>query len=84
MLTKIEKIFDNQIRPALAQHGGNVEIVDFNNGVLSIRFFGGCHGCSGSQITLKDGIEQVIKHHFPEISEIVDLTDHTSGTNPYL
>jgi Fe-S cluster biogenesis protein NfuA len=84
MLISIEKIFDEQIRPALSQHGGNVEVVDLDNNILFIKFYGGCQGCSSSKATLKGGIEQLVRQNFPDILEVVDLTDHHSGTNPYM
>ena len=84
MLSRIEKIFDEQVRPALAQHGGNVEIIDLDNQKLFVKFHGGCHGCSSSKATLKGGIETLIKTNFPEILEVVDLTDHTTGDAPYM
>lgn len=84
MFSKIETLFDEKIRPALAQHGGNVEVVDIDNDILFVKLVGGCQGCSSSKATLTGGIEQVIKKHFPEIKEIVDLTDHQSGENPYM
>jgi Fe-S cluster biogenesis protein NfuA len=84
MLSQIEKVFNDQIRPALAQHGGNVEVVDVDNNILYVKFFGGCQGCSSSKATLKGGIEQLIKQHFPDIQEVVDVTDHQSGSNPYM
>ena len=83
MIRKLEKIFDQQIRPALASHGGGAEIVDIDNNKVYLRLFGGCQGCASSSATLKDGIENLVKQHFPEIEEVVDLTDHASGTNPY-
>jgi Fe/S biogenesis protein NfuA len=84
MIRKVESLFDDQIRPALAAHGGNVEVVDIDNGKLFVKLSGGCQGCSSSSATLKDGIERLIKQTFPEIEEVVDLTDHDSGENPYL
>ena len=83
MLRKLEILFDEQVRPALAQHGGNVEIIDFDNNKLFIKMTGGCQGCSSSKATLKGGIETMVKKAFPEILEIVDVTDHTTGENPY-
>ena len=84
MFTQIEKIFDEKIRPALAQHGGNVEVVDIDNDILFVKLVGGCQGCSSSKATVTGGIESVIKKNFPEIKQIVDLTDHQSGSNPYM
>ena len=83
MIRKLEKIFDDQIRPALEAHGGGAEIVDVADNRVYLRLFGGCQGCSASTATLKDGIEKLVKENFPEIEEVVDVTDHDSGTNPY-
>lgn len=83
MFRKIEALFDNQIRPSLAQHGGNVEVVDIDNDILFVRLTGGCQGCSSSKATLKDGIATTVKKKFPEIKKVVDVTDHDSGENPY-
>lgn len=84
MIRKIEILFDEQVRPALAAHGGNVEIVDLDNDKLFVRLMGGCQGCSSSKATLKDGIQTLVKKTFPNITEVIDLTDHTSGENPYM
>jgi len=84
MIHLVEQVLDEQIRPALAQHGGNVEVIDLDNAILFIRFFGGCQGCSSSKATLKGGIERVLKQNFPEITEVIDLTDHAKGENPYM
>jgi Fe/S biogenesis protein NfuA len=84
MILQLEKLFDQQIRPALAQHGGNVEIVDVDNDVVFVKLIGGCQGCSSSKATLKGGIEQLIKQNYPEITEVIDLTDHQAGENPYM
>ena len=84
MFYQIEKLFNDQIRPALASHGGNVEVVDIDNNKLFIKFLGGCHGCSSSKATLSGGVENLIKKNFPEIEEVVDVTDHKSGENPYM
>ena len=84
MLKNIEVLFDEQVRPALAAHGGNVEIIDLDNDKLFVRLSGGCQGCSSSKATLKDGIQTLVKQNFPFITEVVDLTDHVSGENPYM
>ena len=52
MLYQMEKLFDEQIRPALASHGGSIDIVDIDNGILYIKFKGGCQGCSSASATL--------------------------------
>ncbi|MCO4792471.1 MAG: NifU family protein [Bacteriovoracaceae bacterium] len=83
MIRQLEKLFDDQVRPALAAHGGNVEIVDYDNDKLYLKLSGGCQGCSSSTATLKDGIEKLVKEQYPDIIEVIDLTDHDSGNNPY-
>lgn len=84
MMKKLEMLFDEQVRPALAAHGGNVEIIDLDNDKLFVRLSGGCQGCSSSKATLKDGIQTLVKQNFPMITEVVDLTDHVAGENPYM
>ena len=84
MLHKIEHLFDEQVRPALAAHGGNIEIIDYDNEILFVKLLGGCQGCSSSTATLKDGIERLVKQKFPEIVEVRDVTNHNEGQNPYM
>lgn len=85
MIHKVEKVLDEQIRPALASHGGDIEIVDYDNNKLFVRLSGGCQGCSSSKATLKDGIERLLVGKFPGlIDELVDLTDHAAGEKPFM
>ena len=85
MVHQIEKVLDEQIRPALAIHGGDIEIIDFEDKKLYVKLSGGCQGCSSSSATLKEGIERLIKGQFPDmVDELIDMTDHTSGENPFM
>ena len=84
MRRKIDSLLEEQVRPGLAAHGGNVEVIDVDNNQVFLKLTGGCHGCSASSATLKQGIEKVIKQNFPEIEEVIDVTDHKSGENPYM
>ena len=84
MRRKIDSLLEEQVRPGLAAHGGNVEVIDVDNNQVFLKLTGGCHGCSASSATLKQGIEKVIKQNFPEIEDVIDLTDHQSGENPYM
>jgi Fe/S biogenesis protein NfuA len=79
----IQELLDSQINPAVASHGGHVELVDVHDDIVYIRFGGGCQGCGMVSVTLNQGVEQAIHEAFPEIREIVDVTDHAAGTNPY-
>lgn len=81
--TKLEEVFASTINPAVASHGGNVELVDFRNGVVYVRMAGGCQGCASSQATLKQGIERIVREAVPDVVDIVDVTNHAAGSNPY-
>ena len=63
----------NQIRPSLMRDGGNVELVDVNDGVVKVRLTGACGGCPMSTLTLKMGIERILKKEIPEIKEVVTV-----------
>jgi Fe/S biogenesis protein NfuA len=80
---KLQKLLSDQINPALAMHGGFVQLIDVKENKAYIELGGGCRGCGMVDVTLKQGIEKLIKQSIPEISEIYDTTDHASGTNPY-
>ena len=70
MKEKVDKVLD-KIRPLLMADGGNVELVDLEDGVVKVRLTGACSGCPMSQMTLKMGIERLIKQELPEIQEVV-------------
>lgn len=80
---KVQYLFDTQINPGVAAHGGAVQIIDVSGGILYLRLRGGCQGCGAADFTLKQGIEQILKKAVPEIASIVDLTNHSEGLNPY-
>ncbi len=70
MRDRVEEVL-NQIRPALIRDGGNVELVDVNDGVVNVRLTGACGGCAMATMTLKMGIERTLKQEIPEIKEVV-------------
>jgi Fe/S biogenesis protein NfuA len=84
---RVQYVIDASINPNLAGHGGRVSLIetlDSTEGkILILQFGGGCHGCGMAGLTLKHGIEQTLKENFPEIIEIRDATDHTTGVDPY-
>ncbi|MDB6096752.1 MAG: Fe/S biosis protein NfuA [Francisellaceae bacterium] len=81
----IEDLILNEINPSLASHGGKVTLIDIiEPNILILEFGGGCQGCGMVGYTLKHGIEKTLKEHFPQITEIKDVTDHEAGTNPYM
>lgn len=80
---KIQELIDEQINPAVAAHGGQIDLLDVKDDAIYIHMGGGCQGCGMANVTLKHGIESMIKDVFPEITQIIDTTDHAAGTNPY-
>ena len=79
----VQRVLDQEINPAVAQHGGFVTLLEVKDDVVYIALGGGCQGCGMVDVTLKQGIEVRIKEAVPEIRQIVDSTDHAGGTNPY-
>ncbi len=80
---KIQKVFDDEINPQIASHGGWVALLEVKDDVAYIQLGGGCQGCGMVDVTLRQGIEVVLKERVPEIHRVVDTTDHGGGTNPY-
>jgi Fe/S biogenesis protein NfuA len=83
MMEKIQTVVDDMINPALAMHGGFVELVDVENGVVSMRMSGGCQGCGAAQMTMAQGIENLLRDEIPEVEKVVDVTDHAAGESPF-
>lgn len=79
----VEQLLETHINPALASHGGFVRLVKVENQDVFIEMGGGCQGCAASKMTMKNGVEAAIREVCPNVGEIVDVTDHASGTNPY-
>ena len=83
MRQKIQRIIDEKINPMVASHGGRIDLVDYANKTAFIRMSGGCQGCSSSKLTLKEGVERELFAAIPRIQQVVDVTDHQAGENPY-
>ena len=81
--TRVQELIDTMINPAVAGHGGYVELIDVQESRVYLQMGGGCQGCGAADITLKSGIERLIKEELPEVTEVLDTTDHASGSNPY-
>lgn len=80
---RVSDLFEQQVNPMVARHGGRVELIDVQESIVLLRMMGGCQGCGMASVTLRQGIEGMLNQHLPEVKGIVDITDHTSGTNPY-
>ena len=80
---RVQKVLDSEINPAVQMHGGLVTLLDVKDGAAYIEMGGGCQGCGMKDVTLRQGIEGAFKRSVPEITQIIDTTDHVAGTNPY-
>lgn len=80
---KVQDVIDAEINPGLASHGGGVVIRDVKGTVLFLTMSGGCQGCASAAQTLSYGIKQILTEKVSEVTEIVDVTDHMAGDNPY-
>jgi len=79
----IQELLDGEVNQSIANHGGQISIVDVHAGVLSIAMGGGCQGCASSKVTLRHGFEVMVRRVAPEIVDLVDTTDHAAGTKPF-
>jgi len=80
---RIEQLLREQINPALAAHGGFANLVGVDGDKAYVTMGGGCQGCAVSAMTLRDGIARSITEAIPEITEVIDTTDHAAGENPF-
>ncbi len=80
---RVQELLDDRINPGLASHGGVVSLVDIQEARVVLRFGGGCQGCGMADLTLKEGVSAQLKQQIPEITEVIDVTDHAAGENPY-
>ena len=83
VLTSVQRILEDKINPSIASHGGHVSLVDLKDNIMFLQMEGGCQGCAASSVTLREGIEKMIKEELPQIEEIIDITNHAMGKNPY-
>jgi Fe-S cluster biogenesis protein NfuA len=79
----VEALLDDRINPTIAAHGGRVSVVAVRDRSVYFTMTGGCQGCAASRVTLRAGIEPLVRRAAPEVVDLVDLTDHDAGTDPY-
>jgi Fe/S biogenesis protein NfuA len=80
---QVEQLLREQINPALAAHGGFAELKGIDDTVVYVTMGGGCQGCAVSAMTLRDGIARSIREAIPEVTDVIDTTDHNAGENPF-
>ena len=80
---KVHQVLEDKINPSIAAHGGFINLIAVEDGTAYLKFGGGCQGCGMANVTLKQGVEKVLFEEVPELSKVLDVTDHAAGTNPY-
>ena len=83
LFERVQTVLTNEINPSIANHGGVVTLQRVEEGKAFVQMGGGCQGCGMADVTLKHGIESYLRQKVPEIQEVVDVTDHAQGENPY-
>ena len=76
-------VLDAEINPAIAAHRGRVSVAGVAGGWIRVRLEGGCQGCSLAEVTLRQGIEPVLRARLPAMTGLVDVTEHEAGTEPF-
>jgi Fe/S biogenesis protein NfuA len=80
---RVKHVIEMQVNPAIANHGGRVRLIEVRDDVVYLEMMGGCQGCGMAAVTLAQGIRRILMETVPEIRDIVDVTNHEAGTNPY-
>jgi Fe-S cluster biogenesis protein NfuA len=80
---RARRILETEVNPAIAAHRGHVTLAGAGEGWIRIRLEGGCQGCSLAEVTLRQGIEPLLRARLPDMTGLVDVTDHAAGTQPF-
>lgn len=83
LVQAVQKVLDQEINPSIASHGGHITLIGVKNEVAYVRLGGGCQGCGQANVTLQQGVVVAIKNAVPEIRDVLDVTNHAVGSNPY-
>jgi len=85
LVERVRWVVEHEVNPQLAQHKGHVSVQEVTaEGVVLLRFGGGCHGCGMADVTLKQGIEKTLMEKVPGVTAVRDATDHDTGAAPYI
>jgi Fe/S biogenesis protein NfuA len=80
---RVRQVLDTQVNPAIASHGGLISLVGIEDTEIYVEMSGGCQGCALSRMTLRQGVEKMLRQAIPELTAVHDITDHASGENPF-
>jgi Fe-S cluster biogenesis protein NfuA len=83
LVDRVRGVLEAEINPVIAAHGGRVALVNLDQGWVRIRLEGGCQGCSLAEVTVRQGIEPLLRARVPELVGLADVTDHAAGTTPF-
>lgn len=83
IVNAIKDALEDYVQPAVAEHGGHIDFVSYNKGTVELMLGGACSGCAGSMYTLKQGVEGMLMHFVPEVTNIIAQDDIESTVDPY-
>jgi Fe-S cluster biogenesis protein NfuA len=83
LVARVRQVLDDEVNPTIAVHRGRVTLLDIAEGRVRLRLEGGCQGCSLAEVTVRQGIETLLRQRVPEIVAVLDVTDHEAGTEPF-
>lgn len=80
---RVKQVLDTRVNPAVASHGGTIALVDVDGSDVYLELGGGCQGCGMARVTLKQGVEKMLREAIPDLGQVHDATDHAAGADPY-
>lgn len=83
IVSKINELIDSKIKSFIHSDGGDIQFIEYKEGIVYVKLLGACHGCPMSKVTLKDGIQELLQHYIPEIKSVeqVELTEEEINSN---
>ncbi|MBU3144993.1 NifU family protein [Clostridium sp. CF012] len=78
MIDKIKKVIEEEVKPQLALHDGDIEVIKVENGIVEIKFLGACKGCPSAKVTIEDVVEKALKKKIPEVKKVIQIYDVSS------
>ncbi len=80
---RVKQVLAERVNPGVASHGGNISLVDVDGTDIYLELGGGCQGCGMARVTLKQGVEKMLREAIPDLGQVHDITDHAAGTDPF-
>jgi Fe/S biogenesis protein NfuA len=80
---RVKQVLEERVNPGVASHGGHIALVDVDGSDIYLELGGGCQGCGMARVTLKQGVEKMLREAIPDLGQVHDATDHAAGANPY-